>query len=196
MIEHMFATLGDVEDDLRSVMGSLDPGVMHGPDAAVALTRFATIEKMANAGKMLMAKRVAETNAWQASGKQSAEHFLASVAGCSLSEAHRTLGTARKLSNLPETEKRARNGELSSTQTDDIAGAATADPTAEGDLLDLARTASAAELREEARRRRHHATGSVRRRVCRRGRRPPRTNRCCDRPGTRREGESAGRSTE
>ena len=72
----------------------------------------------------------------------------------------RSLGTARKLDKLPETDKRARNGELSASQTNDIAGAAAADPTAEHDLLDLARTASAAELREEARRRRHAAAAN------------------------------------
>lgn len=156
----MFVTLTEVEEGLRTVMEALDPAVVHGSDAVVALARFSTVEKMANAGKMLMAKRVAETYAWQASGKQSPEHFLASVAGCSLSEAHRTLGTARKLDKLPETEKRARKGELSASQTDDIAGAAAADPTAEGDLLDLARTASASELREESRRRRHAAAAN------------------------------------
>ena len=96
----------DIEEGLRALMGGLDPAVLHGSDAVAALERFSKIEKMAATGRMLMGKRVAETNAWKASGKPTAESFLASIAGCSLSEAHKMLGTAKKLGGCPRRRRR------------------------------------------------------------------------------------------
>ncbi len=160
----MYPTLAEIDDGLRSVMDDLDPGVLHGSASTTAYELFSKIEKMAATGRMLMGKRVAETNAWRASGKPSAEAFLASIAGCSLTEAHRLLGTAKKLGRLPTTEKAARRGELSTGQAGDIADAASVDPTAEQSLLDLSKTGSSSELREEARRRRNAATENDQRR--------------------------------
>jgi hypothetical protein len=200
ILEHMFATpppLVEVEDALRTITTTLDPGVVSGSDAQVAMERFARIANMAQAGARLMARRVDDTGVWKNRGHQSGAHAVAQALGCSTSEAHRELGTARKLGGLDDTDRAARRGDLSPTQTGLVAGAAAADPGSEGDLLDLAAKGSAAELRDEAQRRRHAAAGddAARHRRIRRNRScgcgPTRTarrsssGRTCPRPAPR-----------
>jgi hypothetical protein len=63
------------------------------------------------------------------------------------------LEAAKKLRDHPKTDAAARRGKLSPQQAAAITDAASADPAAEDDLLDLAERASLGELRDEAARR-------------------------------------------
>ena len=83
MLEHMFATLEDIEDALQAITADLDPDTFHGSDAQAAMERFAHIERIAHAGARLMAKRVADKAAVlkgvQALLKPSGEFYFSDV---------------------------------------------------------------------------------------------------------------------
>ncbi len=72
---------------------------------------------------------------WRESGHRSAAHWVAEATGETVGAASRTLETARALDALPETEAAFRSGQLSETQAAEVAGAASADPHAEAELL-------------------------------------------------------------
>lgn len=137
---------------------SVEPEVMTGSQAAAAVQDLATVEKAAATARMFLALRVAKTNAWQGSGHKTAADWLAAQLGISVWEAGKQLGTARKAEGLPKTKKAMKDGELSPDQADAVADAATADPTAEQDLLDLAKKETTKNLRDEAARRKAAAT--------------------------------------
>jgi hypothetical protein len=124
---------------LREVLAGLEPEALSA-DAAVALVdSFATIEKLAGAGKALAARRVAASNLWRGAGERSAAHWLARRAGSSVGNAMVTLETAARLPELPAVDRAVRAGELSAVQANEIASAAGADPRAEAELLAVAR---------------------------------------------------------
>ncbi len=72
--------------------------------------------------------------------------------GTSVRHARDLLETAEALQSLPATEAAARRGELSGDQAQAVTKGASADPRAEGRLLDTARRSSLGELKDEARR--------------------------------------------
>ena len=83
------------------------------------------------------------------------------VAGVSVHEANRLLGTARKANDLDKTKEAMKNGDLSPDQADTVTDAATADPSAEEDLLGCAARDTNAKLREEAAKRKAAATDTA-----------------------------------
>ena len=125
----------------------LVPSGLTGPQAVRLLDWFAEVERLAAAGKALVADRAAETNQWRSEGDRSPEHWLARRGGTTVGAAKDALDTARRLKELPATDAAVRAGELSSVQATAIAAAATADPDAESSLLDTATRSSVAELR-------------------------------------------------
>ena len=69
--------LQEMEAALREFVAALEPETL-AADAAVALVdTFASIEKLAGAGKALAARRVAESNLWRGAGERFAAHWLA-----------------------------------------------------------------------------------------------------------------------
>ena len=102
-----------VVGQLRRVLSRLDPSALTGPQAVSLLEWFATVERLAAAGKALVAARAAETNQWRQSGDRSPEHWLARKSGTTVGAAKDALDTARRLQQLPETDKAVRDGKLS-----------------------------------------------------------------------------------
>ncbi len=150
----------ELKDQALRVAGRIDPEVMSGLQAAQAVEDLAMAEK-ATAGTLLfVALRVAKTNAWRGQGFKTPEEWLSAKAGISVHEARRQLGTARRAEGLDKTKKAMKEGRLSPDQADAVADAATADPAAEDDLLDLAEKDTHKNLREEAQRRKAAATDS------------------------------------
>jgi hypothetical protein len=139
-----------VVGQLRSVLRRLDAAVLSGPQAVVLLEWFAEVERLAAAGKALVAARAAETNQWRQSGDRSPEHWLARKSGTTVGAAKDALDTARRLQELPKTDAAVRSGRLSAQQAAAIAEAAAADPDAEQSLLDAGSDESLAELRARA----------------------------------------------
>ncbi len=137
-------------DDTRRVLDGLDPEELTGPDARVAVERFVALEKCAAAGKLLALGRLDRTGAWVGDGSfRDLPSWLASVGGSTVGAARATSETARRLRELPATTETLRSGALSPAQADAVSGAAQADPSAELELLDQARTSGVKGLRIE-----------------------------------------------
>jgi hypothetical protein len=137
---------------VRSSLRRLDPERLAGPAAARLLDVFAELERLSGAGKALCAERAAATNQWRSAGDRSPEHWLARRSGSTVSAAREALDMAQRVKCLPATEVALRAGRLSPAQASAVAEAATADPTAEQELLGAAPEESLAELRRRAER--------------------------------------------
>jgi hypothetical protein len=148
----MFEAAESVRGKLADLVADLEPGVLAGADARRLLDLFSDIKRLAAAGEMLVAKRVAETEAWQGSSDRSAAHWLARRTGTSVGEAQAKLDTVDKLAELPTSNEAFRAGRLSEQQARAVADGATADPAAEDELLDLVGRESLKELQIESRR--------------------------------------------
>ena len=79
--------LSDVEAALREIVAGLEPEALAADAAAGLVDTFATIEKLAGAGKALAARRVADSNLWRGAGERSAAHWLARRSGTSVGSA-------------------------------------------------------------------------------------------------------------
>src|SRR5688572_20023748 len=105
----------DIEE-LRACVKTLDVGAFSSDADALAMFEwFAEVERLAAAGKALLAARVAAAGA-RASGDRSAEHWLARAAGSTVGAAREVLDTAARLTELPEVDAAVREGRLSTTQ--------------------------------------------------------------------------------
>ena len=102
--------LQDVEAALREIVAGLEPEVLAADAAAGLVDTFATIERLAGAGKALAARRVADSNLWRGAGERSAAHWLARRSGASVGSAMATLETAARLSELPAVDAVVRGG--------------------------------------------------------------------------------------
>ena len=97
---------------------------------------------MGRAIKTLAATKIAESGRWEQDGSRSPEDWLAVKTGTSKGDAKDTLQTGKQLKDLPATEDALRKGKLSRKQAKTVADAASADPSAEDDLLDTAERGS------------------------------------------------------
>ena len=133
----------------RCLVSKFDPARLSGPQARSAVELFASLEKLAVAGKLLAAGRLDETGAWVEGGHRDVEGFLAATAGVSVGVARGAMGTARRVKTQPGVEAALRAGALSGAQADVVSGAVTADPSAETALLEHSRTAGFKGLKSE-----------------------------------------------
>jgi Domain of unknown function (DUF222)/HNH endonuclease len=144
----MFDRVNRAIRDLKAAVADLDPDVLESRSAVALVEKFSEAERVAAAGKALAAKRVAESGAWKPSGARTAAHWMATATGTSVGSALGVLETAARLSDLPRTDKAVRAGKLSEAQTKEIASAAAAAPSSEGELLKVAATEGMATLKE------------------------------------------------
>ena len=128
--------------DAHEMLGALDPVAVAALDGSAAkqlVEQFAELKRLAGAGEVLAAGRVAQTSAWVGDGTfRDPGAWLASVTGTTVGGARATLETAQRLGALPVTAAALRSGALSGPQVGVIASAATADPRAERKLLSCA----------------------------------------------------------
>ena len=151
MHQDVFEWTGKIRRHLTVVLArELDMGDVCGTDAAKAVEEFAEIERLAAVAKVRAARRVAETEAYRRAGDNDAAGWLARTTGSSKRDAERSLAAATALDDLDATREAAERGELSEQQLREITDAATANPDAEADLLDAARTESMAGLKDRA----------------------------------------------
>jgi hypothetical protein len=129
--------VGELVARARCVLGALDPAALSGAAAKQLVEEFAELKRLASAGEMLAAGRVAQTGAWvgEDGAFRDVGAWMAHVGGTSVGRARATIETAERLAALPETAAALRAGALSEVQVDVIASAATADPRAEASLL-------------------------------------------------------------
>lgn len=154
-------TASELRTQIVGLVRTLAPEVLAPVEAMDLVRELSTIEKAAATGRMLAALRVARTDTWRGQGHASAADWLAAQAGISVREAAAQLGTAKRAERLPETDQAMRNGKLSPGQADAVTDAASADPTAEQDLLDSAANDTTAALREKAAKTRAAATDTA-----------------------------------
>jgi hypothetical protein len=134
-------------------MDSFEPERLSGADARRAVELFGHLERLAAAGKALAARQVAATGSWRGAGAHRDEAaWLSSVTGTTVGAARATLAASAQLAELPATEAAVRAGELSATQAEAVAAAASVDPAAEGELLESARLDGVRGLRRECER--------------------------------------------
>ena len=125
-------------DAVGEIVAELEPSCLDGNFAGQLLEEFARGERLTAAGTALAARRVDETGAYDKSRHRSAAHYLAKASGTSVGAAIAAIKTAQRLDDLPSTEAEFRAGNLSSTQANLVAEAATANPDAEAALLESA----------------------------------------------------------
>ena len=146
----MLAELHSLVDRARSLVGSFDPDALSGLEARCAVQDFVTLEKYAAAGRLLAVGRLDETGAWYGDGTfRDLAAWLASISGTTVGAARGASDTARRLRAFPASTDALRAGSLSPVQADAISTAAKADPAAEADLLETAKTAGVRGLKTE-----------------------------------------------
>jgi hypothetical protein len=173
----MLAALKGARRDIARHLADADPERVTSAQAAAFVELFAEIERLGGAGRVLYAKRAAESTAWRDEGHRSAASWMAEKTKTGMGEAIASLETAEALRSLPSTSDALRRGELSIAQAREITGAASAHPGAEAELLQAAadhglkglkesaarlRAASASAQEEKARYRAIHAARYLR----------------------------------
>jgi hypothetical protein len=131
---------------LGAAVTSLEPEAVSDGVVSDLWADFDRVERLAAAAKTLLARRVEESEVWRRAGYRSTADYLAALAGGSVTAARGVVATSKRLAKLPATEAALRAGSLSTAQAGNIADAASVNPDAEHDLLDMAGAASLREL--------------------------------------------------
>jgi hypothetical protein len=136
-------------DELRGLVAGLDPDAVALPEAPGMWQAFAGISRLADAAQMLLARRVEQSSVWQQAGCRSAAEYLSRTSGGSVRGANELLRASKKVAQLPAVDAALRRGELSVSQAELIADAASAEPAKEQHLLELAARVPLMELAQE-----------------------------------------------
>ena len=147
----MFEEVRSAVAALELVARELDPERFDGPRAAELFEAFGRGERVCEAAKALLARRVDETKVWREGGYRSAAHWVAEATGETVGAAARALDTARALDELPATADAFRAGKLSEVQAAEITSAAGSDPQSESALLATAAVTGVKGLRDRCR---------------------------------------------
>jgi hypothetical protein len=148
----MCETRAGILAGLERLVSGLDPDAMAADHAKELVGWFSRVERLAAAGKTLCVGRFAATGLFAEGGDRSAATWLATETGDSVGGARRLIETAGQMKDLAVLEEAFRRGELSPSQASTVAGAASADPSKQGELLEQARKGSMRDLRREAER--------------------------------------------
>ena len=143
------ATMRIAERAIGQMVDGLDPADVLLGDVTAVWSAFDRIERLAASAKTLLAARVDEAGEWKRAGARSAADHLAMLGGTTAIVARRALETSKQVAELPVVAEAMRSGALSTAQADAIAGAASADPSAELRLLRQAQSTNVGELRAE-----------------------------------------------
>jgi hypothetical protein len=150
----MLGRLQGIVAETRDVVSCLDASALHPDTAARYLDEFVALERLAVAGRTLVAERAAMGNDRRRSGSRSDEDWLSQRTGTTYRDAASTLETSAKLEDLPQLDSALRKGELSAPKLAELGPAAT--PENEARLVDAAKTDNVRQLKkrcEEERRR-------------------------------------------
>ena len=143
--------LGSVIKELQACVEGFEPGALGGDAAMEVFAGFAEVERLAAAGKLLAAGRVAATEVWRRGGWRSAAEWVAHHSGAEVERAKAGLETAGRLDGCPVVAGELRAGRLSEAQAHAITDAVAVRPDAEAALVGFARGSSLRRLREECR---------------------------------------------
>jgi hypothetical protein len=153
---------GDVAFVMRELVAEFDPDAVPLCDAPGLWATVDEVERLAVAVKVLLARRVEDAGAWKRQGHRTAAEHMAAMAGTSVPAAQSLLETSKRVAKQPETERALRKGELSARKAELVAAASDVAPDAADRLLELAKRAPVAKLREECLRAKAAADGDER----------------------------------
>jgi Domain of unknown function (DUF222) len=145
----MFDQLVSMRGQLAELVSAVDPDALSGQTARGWWAEFDRVERLAAAGKTLLARRVAATHRPAQRGTKSAAEELAQKGGTTTGTAKDSVNTSERLVDQPGVEGALRRGELSPAQAAAISAAVAANPAEEDRLIALAARVSLVELREE-----------------------------------------------
>jgi hypothetical protein len=139
-------------DELQRCVTELDAGQLDGDEAMALCARFAQLERLGAAGRLVTAERVKATEVWRRGGSRTAAEWVARHTGADPERAKDGLETAERLADCPVVASEVRAGRLSEVQAHVIVDALAVRPDAESRLVEFAATNSLRRLREECRR--------------------------------------------
>src|ERR687897_80624 len=116
MLEHMFEVVDRLGTRLAGCVNGLDPDRVAGRDAAELWAAFDRVERLAAAGKTLLARRLADTHQPDETGTKTAAEALARRGGTSLGAARDALETSTGLHDVPQVEAAMRRGGMCAAQ--------------------------------------------------------------------------------
>jgi hypothetical protein len=148
----MIDRLGSLLEDLQRCVADLDAGELGGDEAMELCTRFARVERLGAAGRLLTAERVKATEVWRRGGSRTAADWVARHTGCDVERAKDGLDVSARLAECPLVAGELRAGRLSEGQAQAIVDALGVRPDAESHLVGFAGANSLRRLREECRR--------------------------------------------
>ena len=154
--ERLNAALGLVS----TLVAELDPDCLDGRGATVLYGSFVGMERLATAGKTLLAPRIDASGVWRDEGHRNAAEMLGLLEGVSTGAARNTLVNGERLGQLPGTEAALRAGELSAPKVTELTGAGILSPERESELLAGATEDSLGVIRQRCRRSRATAAGA------------------------------------
>src|SRR5438876_9768773 len=101
----MFAALRRSVEQLRRLVGEIQPDRFDGAGARTLVELFDEIERLGAAGKALATRQVVATGAWKQCGAhRDAASWLSAATGTTVGAARATLDTGERLRSLPATE--------------------------------------------------------------------------------------------
>ncbi len=151
MIEYM-EKIVEVVETLTQALADFDPARVSGSEAVALVEVLARGEKVCAAARARAAARVEESGAFRARGHRSGAEWLARTMGTSPREANTAIETVKTIEGLAATREAFAAGRISEAQAAKVAMAATADPSAEAGLLEVAEQADWRSLKEQVRR--------------------------------------------
>src|SRR3954453_18079932 len=134
---------------LVDMAAAFDAELLDGDAAGKVVKAVATMTNTLSSIKVRAALRLGQTQKFRRDGHPSAAHQLAHAPGSSVGKAKSELEAGKRLEALPATAQALSDGTLSADKAAAVADAATADPSAEGRLLDHAQRRSLGELKDE-----------------------------------------------
>src|SRR5262249_26413474 len=137
-----------VLDELAAQLERIDPAQAPARDALELVEVLDRVGRVAEAGKMAAALRVAESSLWRRKGHRSAAEWVASVTGVGVGDAVRLLKTGEAVAEAPETKDALARGDVSPQQAAQVAKVEKLSPEQGKELLRKAPSVSLPELKD------------------------------------------------
>lgn len=138
----------EIEGQLGELLSGLEVGSVAGADVMAAFDHLDRIEKLASAGKALLATPIEASDAWRGHGARDAVGFLADCSKNSRAHIRDGLAAAAAVESAPLLNRSFRNGDLTIGQAADIAAVLAEHPDAEAELVALAPTVKPRALKD------------------------------------------------
>jgi hypothetical protein len=146
----MFDELKTAVSHLREVSSRINVDVIDGKSAAELVRISEDARRVIDGLRTSAIGRVGTTEAWRVGGSKNSAEWVALHTGTPIYEAQAVVILAGQLRHLPQTVEAMSSGKISTAQAVEVARGATAEPHAEGRLLNLAKSSTVRTLRDEA----------------------------------------------